>query len=85
MIKEKPKSIWKDVSELPEEFDEIAILWKDDNGNVAIGGYFREKDRCGGIAMGNLEKKKFCTLTEYINDQEQFKKDVLGRLNKEGK
>jgi len=76
------KSIWKDVSELPEEFDETAILWKDDNGNVAIGGYFRDGDICGGITMGNLEKKKYLTLTDYINDQEQFNQDVLERLKK---
>ena len=28
---------------------------------------------------------KYCELTDYINEQEQFKQYVLERLNKEGK
>jgi len=99
-LPEVHKSIWKDVSELPEK--ECQVLVKTCNG-IMIGSFRRYIDEeqlllvvenigmCGGdiptesLAISHYGAKKYCTLTDYINDQEQFKQYVLGRLNKEGK
>ena len=99
-LPEVHKSIWKDVSELPEK--ECQVLVKTCNG-IMIGSFRRYIDEeqlqlvvenigtCGGdiptesLAISHYGAKEYCTLTDYINDQEQFKQDVLGRLDKEGK
>ena len=86
------KSVWKDVSELPKETVSVIIQLQD--GKVIFGCY-HYYDQCFKqisfnedipTSCGNSVINKYCTLTDYINEQEQFKKDVLERLNKlEGK
>ena len=85
-----PKSIWKDVSELPR-FNkavgnpEVVIKFKD--GNVRFGvletDRFFDIKNCYRFKSSNIDK--YCLLSDYFNDQEQFKQYVLERLNNEGK
>jgi hypothetical protein len=83
-LKEKPKSIWKDVSELPETTSHI--IAKDCLGRYSV---FESNNKMilnlkdGGIVNQDIISK-FCLLSDYINDQEQFKQHVLEILNKEG-
>jgi hypothetical protein len=78
----EPKSIWKDVSELPETTSHI--IAKDCLGRYSV---FESNNKMilnlkdGGIVNQDIIFK-FCLLSDYINDQEQFKQDVLERLNK---
>ena len=72
-----PKSIWKDVSELPEENHEnwhYLVRWN--NGEVELNG-FDVNDRCfnylDGTILCNSEIVEFCTLTDFITEHKQTK------------
>ncbi|NBV06679.1 MAG: hypothetical protein EBS06_05525 [Proteobacteria bacterium] len=98
MSKPKPKidmkekcvesiSIWKDVSELPENFKSVFIiksnLAMDNNSYYLANGWNRngnivfealENGIFSGYASCNVEK--YCTLTDFINSFEQMQKDI---------
>lgn len=91
--KDEPKSIWKDVSELPETTSHI--IAKDCLGRYSV---FESNNKMilnlkDGQIVNQDIISKFCTLTDYINNTEnfqkqmaEFKKEVLERLRKwEGK
>jgi hypothetical protein len=101
LLEEISKSIWKDVSELPKKDCQVMVKTKEgeikivgyksyDKAFYDIDYLYYAGSECQssrtelrGKSLYNVEY--FCTLTDYINDQEQFKQYVLGRLNKEGK
>jgi hypothetical protein len=86
VLNSKPKSIWKDVSELPKDWCDVIIVLKY-NDIVEYGKFSRNQFRSNNLSEIPFDEiKQYCTLTDYINNTENFQKEVLERLRKlEGK
>jgi len=71
----EPVSIWKDVSELPEDlrWQELLIKRADLSiGLAEIGSYPQDIIGC----LNSKEIIDYCTLTDFINSFEQMQKDI---------
>ena len=89
---EKPKSIWKDVSELQEK-DYFQCLVRLKDGEVAFAHYcfyddvdegeflelVLQNDMNEGQAIDMDSIKSYCTLTDYINNTEERLKKLEGK------
>jgi predicted nuclease with TOPRIM domain len=84
--KEKPKSIWKDVSELPERKRNFLVrtakfgdlfCWFD----FALGNFIMKIDE-EEICVPTFEVQKYAPLTDFINAFEQMQKDIQELKNK---
>ena len=76
--KKKDKSIWKDVSELPDSSTYIFLKWNTD-GEIFLADYLAKKHKIIHAFNQSLELepndarfKSFCTLTDFINSFEQL-------------
>lgn len=78
---EKPKSIWKDVSELPDQSHYIYLKWND--GEIIPAHYFCNKyfrlQNGNDVELDDSRIVKFCTLTDYINNTEERLKKLEGK------
>tara|TARA_R110000868_G_scaffold29030_1_gene107933 strand:+ start:6955 stop:7710 length:756 start_codon:yes stop_codon:yes gene_type:complete len=85
----EPVSIWKDVSELPEDDDLIPYLIKSKNGSISIGEFRYFDDIEKGVFYDHISQydnnveaeeienvKSYTTLTDFINSFEQMQKDI---------
>lgn len=88
---EKPKSIWKDVKELPESSDVIIQYdyWADKHYVGIVTGYFNEVDKTFSTMKGDCNIPhnhivEYITLTDFINAfkdlQEQYKFEKQERI-----
>lgn len=75
---EKPKSIWKDVSEKPSAFYSPFVYIEFISG-AAILGRFHHQQFCD-VAMENFYLtdivKKWCYLKDYLIEHDQMKQDI---------
>lgn len=79
-VKEKEESIWKSVSELPEDNYTVIIKAKGGYGEIFFGAYREDTQNFMDEAMKFVYPKKsidkYCTLTDFINDYEKLKERV---------
>lgn len=73
--KSAEESIWKPVSELPEELYE-EVLIKTDLDNIRRGYFYNVCGKFEVMSGYSVETKKYCTLTDFINDYEKLKERV---------
>ena len=75
------KSIWKDVSELPDQSHYIYLKWND--GEIIPAHYFCNKyfrlQTGNDVELDDSRIVKFCTLTDYINNTEERLKKLEGK------
>ena len=73
---ENPKSIWKDVSELPTE-EVLSVIVELKNGEKCFANWKNGRFIEVGYVYGFSPKEiKYCTLTDFINAFEQMQKDI---------
>lgn len=77
---DKPKSIWKDVSELPEDFEDGIIETYASLLNISGRYSIGQINKKGFYGFGGLTNepdiKRFCFLADFINSFEQLQNKV---------
>jgi hypothetical protein len=79
---EMPKSLWKDVSELPDH--SLDVVLQTDEGEMVFARFhfydqlFKHTSFAGDIptSYSNTYIKRYCALTDFINAFEQLQRDV---------
>ena len=79
-VKEKEESIWKPISDLPEDNCSVIIRAKGGYEEIFFGSYREDNQHFMDEAMRFVYPKtsidKYCTLTDFINDYEKLKERV---------
>lgn len=72
-----PRSIWKDVSELPEGLvDEGIVEWKRGGYSLGMTAHGRFLASAGNVVSSGESVAKFTSLADFINSFEQMQKDI---------